>query len=203
MLEPRSPLAAVYAPGLIGSQEKPPGLAVRERRRATLVQLSGWPDGFDSLCDRLEAILGGPMPADGSRAVALGERTVFRVGPERLWVVGSATDGQLAMLFRDLPRDQCVVTDIAHSRTVLCIAGAAAPEMLNRGLPIDLDGRVFPPGAVAQSVVHHVPILVHRLGVEGEATFDVYVPRDYAVSFWHWLIAVAAPFGCRIGEPVG
>ena len=94
-----------------------------------------------------------------------------------------------------------IVTDIGHSRTVVRIVGAGARELLNRGLPVDLDPSVFPSDAIAQSVIHHMPVLVHRAVAEGDDAFDAYVTREYAVSFWEWLTEAAQSFGCEIRKP--
>ncbi|HJO73579.1 MAG TPA: sarcosine oxidase subunit gamma family protein [Rhodospirillales bacterium] len=196
MLERRSALAAIYRVGRIGIEDGPPSLSVHERRARGLVQVSGWPQSFPSLCRRLETMLDFPMPDDGLKAVSHSESTIFRVGPERLWLAGPWPGLDSAS-----PGDEAVVTDIGHSRTVLRVAGPQNRVLLNRGLPIDLDEAAFPAGSFAQSVIHHMAVLVHRLDRQDEPVFDVYVPRDFAVSFWQWLTEAAEAFGCQIKEP--
>ncbi|MDP6573653.1 MAG: sarcosine oxidase subunit gamma family protein [Rhodospirillales bacterium] len=196
MLERRSALAAIYRVGRIGAGDGPPSLSVHERLARDLVQVSGWPQSFPSQCRRLETMLDFPMPDDGLKAVSHGESTIFRVGPERLWLAGPWPGLDPAS-----PGDEAVVTDIGHSRTVLRVAGPQSRVLLNRGLPIDLDEAAFPAGSFAQSVIHHMAVLVHHLDGQDEAVFDVYVPRDFAVSFWQWLTEAAEAFGCQIEEP--
>lgn len=115
-------------------------------------------------------------------------------------MAGAADDDLLRTFVTQAPGEDAVVTEIGHSRTVVRVAGAQARTLLNRGLPVDLDHSVFPVDAFAQSVIHHIPVLVHRTGPEGEAVFDVYVTRDYAVSFWEWLTRVAQALGGQIRE---
>ncbi len=198
MLEQRSALATVYRPGRIGVQAGPAPVALSERLGRTLVQVSGWPDRFQRLCPRLEALLSCRMPEDGLRAVSQGQRSIFRVAPERLWVAGPAYDDLLRTLDGAALGEDAVVTEIGHSRTVVRVAGTGARTLLNRGLPVDLDSRVFPVDAFAQSVIHHIPVLVHHADLEGD--FDVYVTRDYAVSFWEWLTGAAQSLGGQIRE---
>jgi heterotetrameric sarcosine oxidase gamma subunit len=201
MLEQRSALAAVYRPGRTGVQEYPAPITVFERSRRTLVQVSGWPEGFQRLCRKLETLLSCRMPGDGLRAVSQGQRSIFRVGPERLWLVGSSDDDLLRKFDGAALGDDAVVTEIGHSRTVVRVAGAGARTLLNRGLPVDLDAAVFPVDSFAQSVIQHIPVLVHRVALDGEGDFDVYVTRDYAESFWEWLTGAAQSLGCQIREP--
>lgn len=206
MVEHRSPLAAVYRPGHIGVPTDVVSVAIRERVGRTLVQVTGWVASFDALCRRLEIALGCAMPGDGRSAVSHGGRSIFRVTPERLWFAGQAEDEVLRALRLDPLGDDALVTEIGDTRTVLRVAGVGARLLLNRGLPVDLDGAAFPVDAFAQSVIHAMPVLVHRIGA-GECgssdagTFDVYVTRDYAESFWGWLTGAAEAQGCEIEVP--
>lgn len=200
MLERHSALSAVYKPGRIGVQDRPAPVAVHERRCLTLTQVSGWPESFSLLCEKLRMLLGCPMPGDGRVAVSHGQRTVFRVAPERLWLAGPSNDPGLRAIDVGSLGEEAIVTEIGNSRTVVRVTGTAARLLLNRGLPVDLDATEFPANAFAQSVIQHIPVLVHRIRAEGHDAFDVYVTRDYAVSFWEWLTGAAASLGCEIGE---
>lgn len=201
MAEARSALAAVYRAGRIGVEDGSTSVSIRERLERNLVQVSGWQSSFNSVCDRLAAILDCPVPTDLRRAKSSGDRTVFRVRPERLWITGPSDDDVLRQLDVASLGADAVVTDLGHSRTVLRIAGARSALLLNRGLPVDLDPEAFPANAFAQSAIHHMHVLVHRVDRAQEHVFDVYVPRDLAVSFWEWLTEAAAPLGCEIGQP--
>lgn len=198
MAEVRSALAAVYQPGRVGAPGRPAAVAVHERIGRTLVQVSGWPGSFGAVCARLSALLDSATPADGRVAISQGARTLFRVAPERLWIAGPAGDAALGALGAELPVGDAIVTEIGASRTVLRVAGAGVRELVNRGLPVDLDASVFPPGAFAQSVIHLMPVLVHRAAAGDGDPFDLYVTRDYAVSFWEWLLGAAQTIGCDV-----
>jgi methylglutamate dehydrogenase subunit D len=200
MLEQRSALATVYKPGRIGVQAGAAPVTLSERVGRTLVQVSGWPESFQRLCPKLETLLSCRMPEDGLRAVSQGQRSIFRVTPERLWVAGPSDDDLLRTFDGTALGDDAVVTEIGHSRTVVRVAGTGARTLLNRGLPVDLDTAVFPVDAFAQSVIHHIPVLVHRVDRDGDGDFEVYVTRDYAVSFWEWLTEAAQSLGCQISE---
>jgi sarcosine oxidase subunit gamma len=201
MLEPRSPLAAVYAVGRLGIDTGPTSVTVFERANCGLLQISGWPDSFAAVVRQLATILKCEVPANCTEAVSQGELTVFRVGPERLWLAGAGDDTLRARIEETLPPQEVAVTDLGHSRTVLRILGPGIRVLLSRGLPIDLDERTFARDAFAQSIIHHVPVLVHRVDAQDEAAFDIYIPRDLAASFWGWLVAAAAPLGARVVEP--
>jgi sarcosine oxidase subunit gamma len=198
MLERRSSLQAVYDLGPIGVPIDPAPVVVRERSDRTLFQVSGWPDTFAPLCGKLQMLLGCRMPADCRTAVSDAARAIFRVGPERLWIAGPSHDAFWSAIDARSLGNDAIVTDIGDSRSVVRVAGSAASIVLNRGLPVDLDSAVFPRDAFAQSIIQQIPVLVHCIQSDGDAAYDVYVTRDYAVSFWQWLIDAAAPFGCEI-----
>lgn len=200
MLERRSSIAAVYKVGPFGARNGPAAITVWERRARNLVQVSGWPENFVSVCQKLQAIFEISMPADGLKAASDGYRSIFRVGPERLWLTGPADDRVFGEIDEVVLGDESVVTEIGHSRTILRLSGPDSSTVLNRGLPIDLDDNAFPPGLFAQSVIHHIPVLVHRIDAGVERTFDVYIPREYAVTFWEWLVEAAEPLGGQVGE---
>ena len=201
MSEAKSALAAVYQPGTVGAGKGSTAVSICERRGRNLVQVAGWRRDFSLVCDRLAERLNCQVPTRIGRATSSGDRSIFRVRPERLWITGSPNDEVLRQLTAESLGGDAVITQLGHGRTVLQIAGPGSDLLLNRGLPIDLDPEVFPPNAFAQSAIHHMHVLVHRVDLAGEPAFDVYVSRDVAVSFWEWLTEAAAPMGCEIVQP--
>ena len=201
MPEIKSALAAVYRPGKTGGKAVPTAVSICERRGRNLVQVSGSKRNFESVCDGLAAMLKGQIPSGFRRAASFGDRSVFRIGPERLWIAGPSNDDVLRRLDHVTLGEEAIVTEVGHSRTVFRVAGPRSDLLLNRGLPIDLDPEVFPVNAFAQSAIHHMHVLVHRVDIADALVFDTYVSRELAVSFWEWLTEAAAPLGCEIRQP--
>jgi sarcosine oxidase subunit gamma len=81
---------------------------------------------------------------------------------------------------------------MSHGRSVLRLAGEAAAAILSKGMAIDLHPNVFPPGRVAQTLIHHVDVLVHR---RAGADFDLIVLRGFAEFFAEWLLIAGTEFG--------
>lgn len=199
MPELRSALASTRAVGAFGVRREPPAVVLSECAPRGLIQLAGWPDSFGAICERITAQLAVRVPVDCLTASAHADVTVFRVGPTRLWFVCDGACGcRLRDFFASFDAVDAVVTEIDHSRTVIRVRGPEARTLLNRGLPIDLENTAFPEHVFVQSVIHHVPVLVHRLPSQADPVFDLYVPREYAVTFWEWLIEAAAPLGGRV-----
>lgn len=200
MADIRSALASAYEVGPVGTPRETPDVVLQEQLPRNLIQLSGWPDSFGAICGRIGAHLSLRVPVDCLTVTTHEDVSIFRVGPTRLWFVCEASSARLHNFIATLDTRDAVATEIGHSRTVLRVSGAGARTVLNRGLPIDLDNSAFPENVFVQSVIHHIPVLVHRLPSTDDPVFDVYVSRDYAATFWQWLVEAAAPLGGRVLE---
>lgn len=201
MLDTQSAIASTYIAGRLGPENGVTGVTVRERKSRNLIQLSGSRENFSSVCNALSAMLGCDVPADLKRATSSADRVVFRVGPERLWISEPLDAEERLSLDAASLGEGAIITEIGHSRTVLRIRGPEADTLLSRGLPVDLSAGIFPVNSVAQSAIHHIPVLIHRVEIASDTVFDAYVPRDLAMTFWEWLTEAAAPLGCEILKP--
>ena len=162
-------------------------LEIAEIAGRDLVQLAGWPASFGRVAAKLAGLTGCPVPDDTRHAITQGAVTSFRVGPERLWLTAATGVISVPSLRQAFAADEAVITELGHARTVLRVTGPAAPEQLARWVAVDLDPVAFPPGAFAQTPLHQVGVLLHR--VDRDA-FDLHVPRSYALSVWDWLSAI-------------
>ena len=203
MPERRSALAAVCRPGDFGAQPDEPGLEIREVASRDLVQFAGWPDNFKTVAARLGDALEAAVPEQFGVASVTGDKRLFLLAPERLWIVAPDGDGLGKRLAAAFTAEEGVVTELGHSRTVLRVSGRAARSVLAKGLPVDLDPRVFPSQAFAQSAIHHISLLIHRIdeGDDAAPVFELYVARGFAVSFWDWLTEAATEPGYRVTAP--
>ena len=123
MADALSALASVYDAGPVGVTRATPGVTLQERPARNLVQLSGWPENFDTICDRIAALLGIRVPVDCLTVTTHDDLSIFRVGPMRLWFVSDTNSTRLSEFLGTLEAKDGVVTEINHSRTVLRIRG--------------------------------------------------------------------------------
>lgn len=165
MLERRSALASARPYGSAV-------LKIAERPGFTLTQVAGLSPDFEA---RLAAVVGA-LPETVSRAQVNGARTLFRIGPAQVWIVGPETDDAASRL-----QGQCAVTPLSSSRVRIALDGAPAREVLAMLIPVDLHPAVFMPGSVAMTGMHHTPVTVH---CTGDHSFDVYVMRTFARDLW-------------------
>ena len=154
-----------------------PRHAVGVPRRARSCRSQAWPDTLDARAARIAELLGVEAPESGS-AVAATASTVAAVAPGRFLVAGDADD--LAARFEAaLPSSDGAVTDLSHGRAILRLEGEAAADVLceaaSRSTSIP---RVFPPGRVAQTMIHHIDVLIHP--ADRRRAFELWVLRSFA-----------------------
>ena len=53
---------------------------------------------------------------------------------------------------------------------------------------VDLDPAAFPIGRLAQTAIHHIDVLIHRID---ERAYEIWVVRSFAESLSEWLLGAA------------
>jgi sarcosine oxidase subunit gamma len=154
---------------------------VVEQPVAAIVQIGTWPAEAGITESMIDALLGFPAPVPGKTAGSA-PATLMGLSPGRWLLVAddAAWPAKLATAFEG----RAAVTDLSAARLVLRVAGPGSLAILRQGIAIDLHPTVFPPGSCAQTVMHHMAVLLHRLDAD---TFDLYVGRSYGRSLDEWL----------------
>jgi len=197
MLERHSSLASALEKGGRDGADGGRRCRLGEMRGWVLLQVAGFPATIADIERALPAVLGAPLPRTLSETIAVGAGRVFRTGPEQLWIVGPASDGEdaEAQLRRAIPPSAGAVTPLSHSRSRIVIDGACARDVLRKGIPLDFDPEVFRVDHAALTGLHHTPILIHRAGAD---RYELYAMRSFALSVWEWLTDAAWEFGYDI-----
>ena len=87
------------------------------------------------------------------------------------------------------------ITDQTDAYVVLTLTGSRLRETLAKLIPIDLHPRSFQPGDAAQTLAHHISIILWRLeDIDGLPVFELAVPRSYFSSLRESLYESAAEF---------
>lgn len=190
MLRRRSALAHLSAPA-----PKKAVVRMTEIRPGSILLVGAWPDTLQTVESVIGELLGVRVPAIGS-AAADPNLTVATIAPGRYLISGMAPD--LAQRFEAaLPSTDGAVTNLLHGRVILRLDGEAA-MLLSRCVAIDLDPSVFPPGRVAQTMIHHVDVLIHR---QKRTMFDLWVLRSFAESLVEWLLDAGLELGVSFAPP--
>lgn len=197
MLERVSALAGHTQTGRFGDLGPGgPGVTLSEIRDAGPVQIAAWPDTLPAVGAMLAELAGaGAAPGPG-RSAAGPNGTLLRMQPLAFWLTGA--DAAIVATAMAIETETGSALDLTHSRAVIRIEGRRAAELLNRGLSLDLSPAAFPTGTCATGAIHHVGVQLHRRDNGTKTSFDLYIPRSFAVSIWAFLTETAAQWGYQV-----
>lgn len=189
----RSALASVYQTGPFGIEASPAGVTLVERTGLSIVIAECAEDNADNT-----AALAKTLNADISfagKSTEANDRRIIWLAPGRWVIVGKdKTYGETAAMLAS-SAETIAVNDVSSSKTVIRVSGPNVRDTLAASCTIDLHPSVFIPGMSATTDLDHVVVTMDCLDAD---TFDLYVSRAYAVSFWEWLIEASEEYGGEI-----
>lgn len=194
MLERRSALAGFHGATERAGIDDRVGLDIGEDAGFSLVEIGLYPSKRADVEQALRSWLGAvpetiTAPAETPRGL------LIRTGPLSFWLVSTLGSDHVSAARAAIPEAIASIIDLSSSRTRLTVAGAAAADVLLKGIPIDLTPDRFPAGSVAVTGVHHTPILLHRTALD---RFEIYAMRTFALTVLEWLTDAAMEFGYRL-----
>ncbi len=186
-LKRRSALASVYVKGRFGADTNVPGMTVHERTDLTLVHIDGGNDDVKNP-------QGFTLPTPGHSAAGTDTRALW-MGPGRWLVI--ANDGAYGALAQKITEriPAAAINDVSSSRTVLRLTGPKVRDVLAAGCPIDLHTAKWTSGVCATTILDHFTVTIDCIDA---ASFDVYVARGFALSFYEWLMEAGEEFGVEV-----
>ncbi|SDU00908.1 sarcosine oxidase subunit gamma [Stappia sp. ES.058] len=192
-----NPSSGELTPGeTVGTDD--PALILCELKLAAVLEIGAWPNRLEAVTDALSTL---------SRADPPGRPGRFSQGDDALlgWLAFgrflwlSDADEDATRLGEALDTNDAAVVDLGSARRGVRLSGEAAIATLNKEVAIDFDLKAFPPGSLAQAVIHQVPVIILR---RSEDSFDLLVSSSLADAFLDWLRDAAAEFGYRVGDPL-
>jgi sarcosine oxidase subunit gamma len=184
----------ILAAGRFGAQDGPAGVFVTPVEGLGVATVIGRAaDALDAYFARAHALTPPRTPA-----VATGSGcTLVWTGPDQ-WLALADDRAFPARLVGALG-DSAAVSDQSDARAILRLRGPRLRDALAKGCPIDLHPDAFGPGDAAVTAIAQVG--VHMWWHPDEDGLHVAVFRSMAGSFWSWLSASAAEFGCQVVLP--
>lgn len=192
----RSAWDGIAAPGHVGAEGA--GVGVTLRDGLGLASLVAGEGKEGALAAAVQARFGLDLPTKPGVARAE-DRALVWSSPGQWLLVADSTVG----LAEDIAAlsAHAAVADQSGSRAALRIGGPKAREALAKGCMLDLHDSAFPPGFAALTSIAYIGVQLWRVddapGGEG-AVFEMMVARSMAGSFWSWLSASAAEYGCTV-----
>ena len=196
---PCSALRGLALPGRYGAANGEAGVVLSERADLALAAVMVRKGANEALAKRVRAVFGLDLPTTPGRA-ARGPLAFVWAGPGHWLAVTEGRGGtSLEELLRHDLSNLASISDQSDGRAVVRIAGARARDVLAKGVPVDLNPRVFTAGDAAVTTVGH--IAVHLWQLDETPTYEFAVLRSYAAAFWRGLMDSAAEFGAVVEGP--
>lgn len=201
-LSPRSGVEQVLLPGTHGARTDEPGVVVALRTGLALAFVMARKGKVEDLRQRVLDRFGATLPMTAQRAeksvgLSFDSLNLIWAGPGR-WLAGTSAQAaaSLEVLLRNELSGLASVVNQTDGRSVFCICGPRARDVLAKGLPIDMDPRVFGPGDTALTLAGHIN--VHFWQIDLSPAYEFAVPRSFAASFYDWLFAASAKYGVLV-----
>lgn len=185
------------------------GVTLAEMRGRQLIQVSAWPDSFAALSDLLRDRILCPLPEKPGTTTSGGGVTALWTQPGTALLVTDHVP-LLERLEGQIPADTGSLTELTAARTIINISGPAAAWTLAKFVGVDLDPEAAPAGSCFTAGAHDLALLVHVKEAQNgggrekagrgadDRSFDLYVMRSFALSFWEGLREAALESGYRI-----
>jgi heterotetrameric sarcosine oxidase gamma subunit len=157
-----------------------------------LLQFGGWAANWEEGVGALASVTGCPVPLRVNEGAVIDGLRVMHVAPRRVRLCAPFGDPRLDALRRSIDPELGVVTELGHSRELLRLKGEGVRHLMSLLMPIDFASSSFPLHAIAQSHVHHVPLLAMAVRDEDGEAFDLHVPRTFGQSIADWIVAHGA-----------
>ncbi|MDP3255246.1 MAG: sarcosine oxidase subunit gamma family protein [Bosea sp. (in: a-proteobacteria)] len=190
----RGAWTGIVAPGAFGGPGD--GVKVCLREGLGMASLIAGREQEPALGRALKSRYGLALPT-GPSVVSSASHSLAWAGPGQ-WLLVAASRAGFAEDCAGLA-ETAAVAEQSDGRAVLSLSGSMVGKTLAKGCMVDLHPRAFPVGMTALTSIAYIGIQLWRSedGPDG-AVYQILVPRSMAGSFWSWLSASAAEFGCAI-----
>jgi sarcosine oxidase subunit gamma len=193
----RSPLAELVLATQTTAPDDMALVSVRSLPYAGYVSVRGKPDDAAFL-STVRAMLELDLPLSVSETVETELYRVFWLGPDHWLVV--CNDGEAPVLTDRLQAAFAGVfgaaINVSGARSRLRLTGEAAADLLATGCKLDVSPSALSVGGCVQAPLGNATAIMHCVSQE-PLTYDVYVARSQALSFWKWLEHAGAEFGMK------
>ena len=191
-----SALNGLVKPGIFGREiAGGPGITLSERPYLSIIQVAAYAETAVETGAVIQDLLGVAPPTEPNRLILAGSIQICWIGPHKWWIVDTNQRHSADSLARQLGAS-AAVTAQGHGRSCIRLSGLNARDLLAKGCTLDFHASRFSAGHCAQTSLGHVNALINY--IDDEPTFDLFVLRSYAVSFWEWTTDAAREFGYKV-----
>ncbi|MEQ8652532.1 MAG: sarcosine oxidase subunit gamma family protein, partial [Kiloniellales bacterium] len=147
--------------------------------------------------DALTLSLGMALPATGGTA-RRDEQVLLGLGPDEWLLLCSKAPQTAESLDQSLASQFVAITDLSDNFTTLFVRGPRALDLLAKGIPIDLDPEIFPPGRCAQTLMSKAEVILYRGVADWSESYMLLCRPSFAQYVFTWLQDAAQEYGLVI-----
>jgi len=205
MIEPlrtRSALASLDLAVRTAPASEKAGVSLGQRRFLGKINLRG-DAGDGPLARAVRDALGLELPA--ANRAEVGEATsLLRIAPDEWLAIGGslAEARELSQsLSAALEGHHAAATDVSSGWAAIRLGGTESRTVLQKGCTLDLAPPHFEAGHCTATRLGNADVVLHQVEDDRDgsgALYDIYVPRSYAFSLWHWLHEASVEFGLAV-----
>jgi heterotetrameric sarcosine oxidase gamma subunit len=175
-------------------RQSEPGFAMTELRGWSLIQLVFGLSRRREFAEGLRRLVGLSLPPRIGEVAARDGIHALRLAPDRIWILvePEATTPPPEAMEQSLGGPWGSSLSLTQGRRRYRLSGRLCLAVLAKGIALDLQGSELPPGRAAQTQLHRVPVLLHRLERE---SIDLFVPRSFSDSIEDWIADAARETG--------
>ena len=182
MSDRASALGADFRTGLFGDTSDGAGVTLGETFFDFVAELAAFPDA----ADKVEKLIG---KATASVKTSL----AFKIARNRRLVAGMLDFRK--KLEAGMSPGEASLVELTHGRSAFHINGPKAEWVLAKLFPIDFSIEAFPVQSGLATTHHDIFTQIYR---RHELSFDLFVFRSFARSFWHTLRRAAEETGYEV-----
>ena len=136
-----------------------------------------------------------PLLAPSGRL--MGDLTLMRLAEDRFALFGSGylQNWHGRWFDEQLAGDGVVLTNRSDDWQALVLAGPKSRELIARISDVDVAPEAFKPMTVKQARVAGTEVLLARLSLSGELSFEIYMPRDGLIAVYEEIERAGADLG--------
>ena len=190
----RSPFQG-HQPGQRANAAGQIGVHLCAKMLPSVTLISTWISGLPGLRNALAEVLGQALPQHTGETLRTAHGLLVHTAPEEFLLIGEDTTDRCTLLRSVIGADMGAITDLSHARCRIHISGMQCRSALNKLFALDLRESALPLNHIALTGTHHVPSMLHRLGLDA---FDLYVFSTYAHDQLTSLVDAGLEFGVGV-----
>ena len=165
--------------------------SMKEKTPVAKINLRGNIENKDFV-SKVGKILGMILPKDTSGTSAKEKITSICLGPNEWLIVSNDKISKETntyelekVLFDEISKMNLgSVTNVTDHFIIFSLSGSNIFEILSKSCPFNLDSKNFGNNNVAQTLLNHIDVTIHR---KSENDVDLYVRRSFASYLWNWI----------------